>query len=69
LFLEEVYARFLPNKVLALMEPGNTAIALTIKLLAEKTAVDGTATAYVCRNYTCLAPATTTLELAERLTE
>ena len=64
LFVEEIYSRYLPNKVVAAAEPGDTQAAAAIKLLADKTLVDGKATAYVCRNYTCLAPATSAQELA-----
>lgn len=69
LFIEEIFSRYLPNKVVAGCEPDDRQAAEQIKLLADRIPVDGRATAYVCRNYTCLAPATTTAELAERLLE
>jgi uncharacterized protein len=69
LFIEEIYSRFMPNKVLAASESGEAAVSEAIKLLAEKTAVDNQPTIYVCRNYTCLAPATTVEGLSERLSE
>jgi uncharacterized protein len=69
LFIEEIYSRFIPNKVLAATVEGETSTAEAIKLLAEKTALDDQPTVYVCRNYTCLAPATTPQELSERLSE
>ena len=69
LFIEEIYSRFLPNKVVAGCEAGDTRASEAIKLLADRPRVDGQATAYVCHNYTCLAPATTPQELAERLEE
>ncbi|HWO01198.1 MAG TPA: thioredoxin domain-containing protein [Blastocatellia bacterium] len=69
LFVEEIYSRYLPNKVVAAREPDDEQSAETIKLLAARPMVDGKVTAYVCRNYTCLAPATTVEELTERLEE
>ena len=69
LFIEEIYSRFIPNKVLAAAEDGDVTAAEVIKLLAEKTAVDSKPTIYVCRNYTCLAPAISIQELSERLSE
>ena len=69
LFIEEIYTRFLPNKVVAGCQADDAQAAEAIKLLADRPQVDGKATAYVCRNYTCLAPATTPQELAERLDE
>jgi uncharacterized protein YyaL (SSP411 family) len=69
LFIEEIYSRFLPNKVVAGCMPGDAEAAEAIPLLADRAAVDGQATAYVCRNFTCLAPATTPQQLAERLDE
>ncbi|MEK6320415.1 MAG: thioredoxin domain-containing protein [Acidobacteriota bacterium] len=68
-FTEEIYSRYLPNKVVASSEPGDQAAASEIKLLVGRSAIDGKATAYVCRNYTCLAPATSTEELGIRLEE
>jgi uncharacterized protein YyaL (SSP411 family) len=69
LFIEEIYSRFIPNKVLAASESGDTAATQAIQLLAEKTAVENNPTVYVCRNYTCLAPATSVQELSDRLSE
>jgi uncharacterized protein YyaL (SSP411 family) len=69
LLIEEIYSRFIPNKVLAGATPEDTGAAEAIKLLMGRTAVDGKATAYVCRNYTCLAPATSPEELSARLEE
>jgi hypothetical protein len=69
LFIEEIYSRYLPNKVLAASETAETASTEAIKLLEGKTAVDQQPTVYVCRNYTCLAPASTVEELRERLSE
>ena len=66
-FVEEIYSRYLPNKVVAACEPGNNGVTSEIQLLTGRTPVEGKATAYVCRNYTCLAPATTVEELANRL--
>ncbi|MBI3651366.1 MAG: thioredoxin domain-containing protein [Acidobacteria bacterium] len=69
LFIEEIYARFLPNKVLAAAEANDSSAGETIKLLAEKSAIEDQPTVYVCRNYTCLSPVNTPAELAERLIE
>jgi len=69
LFCEEVYSRYLPNKVVAACELGDEAAPAAIKLLMGRSAIDSQATGYVCRNYTCLTPATTTEEFAARLEE
>ena len=68
-FVEEIYSRYLPNKVVAASEPADEGAASEIKLLRGRSAIDSQATSYVCRNYTCLAPATTVEELAVRLEE
>jgi uncharacterized protein len=68
-FTEEVYSRYLPNKVVAACEPADEQAASQIKLLVGRSAIEGKATAYVCRNYTCLEPATMVEELAARLEE
>jgi len=69
LFGEQIYSRYLPNKVVAGCEQGDEAAASAIKLLAGKSAVDSKATAYVCRNYTCLKPTALVEELAAQLDE
>lgn len=68
-FVEEIYSRYIPNKVVAASEPGDDAAAAEIELLVGRSAIEGKATAYVCRNYTCLEPATTVEVFAARLEE
>ncbi len=68
-FIETIYGSYIPNKVIAARAAGNQAAAESIKLLEQRDLVDNRATAYVCRNYTCLAPATTVEALADRLSE
>jgi uncharacterized protein YyaL (SSP411 family) len=65
--VQEIYGRFLPNKVVALAEPGDSGPSGAIALLQGKTAINGKATAYVCRDYMCLSPATTPEELSAQL--
>ncbi len=62
--IRAAFNRFLPNKVVALAEPGR---AGTIKLLEAREPVGGKATAYVCRNFYCEAPVTDAAELAGQL--
>jgi uncharacterized protein len=55
--LEVIHAGFLPNKILALAEPGAVdADERLIPLLKGKTMVAGKATAYVCENFACKRP-------------
>ena len=63
--LRTVFTPFLPNKVVAAAPPG--AAPPEVPLLADRPARDGRATAYVCQNYACQAPATTSEELAAQL--
>ncbi|MEX2588219.1 MAG: thioredoxin domain-containing protein [Actinomycetota bacterium] len=60
--INEVWGRFVPNKVLAGSPPG-----IDSPLLEGKTAIDGKATAYVCENFSCRAPTSDPKELAEQL--
>jgi uncharacterized protein YyaL (SSP411 family) len=68
-FLAEIYSRFVPNKVVALSEPGDEQASASIALLKDRLPINGKPTVYVCQNYVCLAPATTVEELASRLEE
>ena len=53
--LAALHSTYQPNKIVALSESTD---GQTLPLLAGKTQVDNTATAYVCENYTCQAPTT-----------
>jgi uncharacterized protein YyaL (SSP411 family) len=68
-FSEVIYSKYLPNKVVAACEPGDETAASEIPLLAGRASIDSQATAYVCRNYTCLAPASSVEDLGARLEE
>jgi len=59
---------YIPNKVLAVNSGGDHATG-RISLLAGKTPAAGKAAAYICRDYTCLRPATSADELEAMLTE
>jgi uncharacterized protein YyaL (SSP411 family) len=65
--LEEVFGRFMPNRVVAGMAAGDARAADGLPLLQGREAVGGCATAYVCRNYTCDLPATDRQTLARQL--
>jgi uncharacterized protein YyaL (SSP411 family) len=62
--LDAVFETFLPNRVIAGLAPG--AIS-TLPLLESRGQIDGKATAYVCEQYTCLAPVTSPEELRAQL--
>src|SRR6185295_16953614 len=66
-FVEEIYSRYIPNKIIAGCEPGDEQAADAIRLLVGRSAINGDTTAYVCRNYMCLEPTTKVEELASRL--
>jgi uncharacterized protein YyaL (SSP411 family) len=57
--LKVVNGPYRPNQVLALAQSDDGDIADAIPLLADRTQIDGAATAYVCRNYTCKMPVNT----------
>ncbi|MDK1030859.1 MAG: thioredoxin domain-containing protein, partial [Planctomycetia bacterium] len=68
--LAVVHGRFLPNKVVAMFDPGAEgagAIAKAVPLLQYKELIEGRAAAYVCENYACKAPVTSADELAKAL--
>ena len=60
----EVASRYLPDAVVAISD-GNAGNELP--LLAERTAIDGKATAYVCENFVCQRPVSTTEDLSAAL--
>jgi len=70
--LRAVNDAFVPNKVIAFIDPNNPAapdLARRIPLLEGKTLIDGKVAAYVCENFVCAAPATDPAALRRRLRE
>jgi uncharacterized protein YyaL (SSP411 family) len=65
--LDTINDRYLPHSVLACAAPENAQAIEAIPLLADRPLKDGKATAYVCRQFTCLAPVNTAEELAKLL--
>jgi uncharacterized protein YyaL (SSP411 family) len=62
----EIFGRYLPNRVVAGRSAEDPRGA-DIPLLSDRNAVDGKATAYVCRNYACDLPVTDREALARQL--
>ena len=60
--LEVVRQRYLPNRLVAV-----SPMAGTIPLLADRRALDGKATAYLCEGFVCQAPTTDPAQLARQL--
>jgi uncharacterized protein YyaL (SSP411 family) len=65
--LAEVWERYLPVSVVALLRPNDAAAAQRIPLLQHRTQIDGRATAYVCRNFACNLPVTEPAALGAQL--
>jgi uncharacterized protein YyaL (SSP411 family) len=65
--LAEVYSRYLPNRVVVGARDGDGVAGAGLPLLADRTAMQGRATAYVCRNYACDLPVTEPAALARQL--
>jgi uncharacterized protein len=63
----EVFGRYLPNRVVAGAAAGDASASAGIPLLESRGAVEGKATAYVCRNYACELPVTEPAALARQL--
>ncbi len=64
--LHAVFDRYMPNRLVVGAPEGSRA-GVGLPLLAERTAVDGKATAYVCRRYVCQLPVTEPSALASQL--
>jgi uncharacterized protein YyaL (SSP411 family) len=65
--LATVWATYQPNRVLAAAIPGDRAAQDEVPLLADRPALDGKATAYVCEHFVCQLPVTDPEALAAQL--
>jgi uncharacterized protein YyaL (SSP411 family) len=65
--LRTLYSRFVPNRIVLLVdsEPTRRGLAAGIPSVASMEKLDGRASAYVCRNYTCQLPVSEPERLAE----
>lgn len=67
--LHEVWIRYLPNKIVAQAVEGDERTIELVPLLRDRPVIDGRATAYVCENYTCQKPTTSSVELGQQLSD
>ena len=65
--LRAVYQQYLPNKVVAQLDPADEETTKNVPLLANRPLVEGRQAAYVCRNFTCQQPLTDPEALARQL--
>ncbi|TCJ19853.1 thioredoxin domain-containing protein [Rubrobacter taiwanensis] len=65
--MDTVYARYLPNRVIAGRAPDDEEAAREVPLLKDRPLLEGKATAYVCVRYACQNPTTDPEELARQL--
>ena len=67
--LHELNARFLPHKIVLLVDSdaARKVLAAYLPVLDSMTAKDGKATAYVCENYACKLPTSDSGKFAELL--
>jgi uncharacterized protein YyaL (SSP411 family) len=65
-FLEKLRRNYLPNRVLAVVgeDHDRRVLEKTMRLVRNRPAMDGKATAYVCQNHTCRLPTTDPHEFA-----
>jgi len=65
--LRTINSTYLPNRVLMLSNPDDPSHNADSPLLRDRSLVNGAPAVYVCRDYTCQAPATTPEALARQL--
>jgi uncharacterized protein len=66
--LARVWSTYQPNRVLAAAAPDDRTAQAEVPLLADRPALEGRATAYVCEHFVCQLPVTDPEALAVQLT-
>ena len=66
--LREVHRRFIPNKIIFLVDGGKVHKQLQkeLQILSDLRQIEGQATAYICEDYTCKLP-TNNIEIISQL--
>ncbi len=67
--LKEIRKRFLPGKVVILHQEKDKSVEEIIGFVKEQKTIDGKATAYICENYACKAPANDMNQIKKLLDE
>ena len=67
--MDEIWKLYLPNRVIAQASPSDSEAISMIPLLRDRPQSNGAATAYVCKNFTCLEPVTEPERLTGQLKE
>jgi uncharacterized protein len=70
--IEAAYTTYVPNKVIAFLDPNEPNSAKSrelIPLLQDRSFIDNTATAYVCKDFVCKLPVVKAEELSKQLAD
>jgi len=65
--ISAVRSVYLPNKVVLLKEPDDRSLEKLAPYTQTQEMVDGKATVYICRHFTCEAPLTNSSQVIEQL--
>jgi uncharacterized protein YyaL (SSP411 family) len=65
--LATVHSHYLPNKIVAHLDPSDPGTSKELPLFRGRTTIGGKPTAYVCRNFVCQEPVTEPHTLAQQL--
>ena len=63
----EIWSRYLPNRVVAQVSPGDEKAGDLVPLVRERPQINGKATVYVCEHFVCNSPTVEPAELASQL--
>jgi hypothetical protein len=65
--VDAIYQNHLPNKIVLVVDPSDNESVKLFPLVANRSMINGKATAYVCENFTCKEPVTKADELIKQL--
>jgi uncharacterized protein len=68
-FADLINSKWLPNAIRAVFMPGSSQVLDSLPLFAGRKLVEGKPAAYICRNYSCQAPASNLVDLEKSIKE